>query len=102
MTRSPALIGVAGELDALVGRAARAGSAVIVAVTTGLPSRSRCSVAGRLDALDDPGVVAAAAGHVVLDGADLAAAVGDRLGRAALERVDQRARPPRASSGRRR
>ena len=81
--------GVAGELDALVGRAARR-----VAVTVGghepasLPGRA-ASVAGRLEALDDAGVVPAAAGHVVLDGADLAAAVGDRLGGAALERVDR-------------
>jgi hypothetical protein len=39
--------------------------------------------------MDDPGGVAAVAGHVVLDGADLAAAVGDRLGAPALERVDR-------------
>jgi hypothetical protein len=32
---------------------------------------------GGFEALDDLRVVAAAAGHVVLDGADLAATVGD-------------------------
>ena len=39
--------------------------------------------------MDDPGGVAAVAGHVVLDGADLAAPVSDRLRAPALERVDR-------------
>jgi hypothetical protein len=49
------------------------------------------SVAGRLDALNHPGAVPAVAGHVVPDGADLAAAVGGGLGRPALERVAREA-----------
>jgi hypothetical protein len=44
---------------------------------------------GGFEALDVLRVVAAAAGHVVLDDADLAATVGDRLGRASLERVER-------------
>ena len=77
--------GVAGELDALVGLpgAARLGDGRGGHDAASLPGRAG-SVAGRLDALDDPRGVAAAAGHVVLDGADLAAAVGDRLGRRRL------------------
>jgi len=47
------------------------------------------SVAGGLEAFDYAGVVAAAAGHVVLDCPDLTAAIGGRLGSAALERVDR-------------
>jgi hypothetical protein len=50
------------------------------------------SVAGRLDALDDPRVIAAAEGHVVLDRADLATAISDRLGPSPLERVDRSGR----------
>ena len=69
---------VASELALLAGGAHR----------SGLPWPVRpmgaAAVSGRLDALDDLGGVSAAAGHVVLDGADLAAAVGDRLGRRRL------------------
>ena len=48
--------------------------------------------------MDDPGGVAAVAGHVVLDGADLAPPFSDRLGAPALERVD-RARRLRSRLG---
>src|SRR5205809_5321266 len=47
------------------------------------------SEADRVDAVDHLRVVPAVAGHVVLHGADLALAVGSRVGLAALERVDR-------------
>src|SRR3954464_14787924 len=47
------------------------------------------AVAGGLDTLDDAGGVAAAAGHVVLHGPDLAPAIRHRLRDVALELADQ-------------
>ena len=47
------------------------------------------SVPDGVNAVDDLGGIAAAASHVVLDGADLATAVGDRIGLAALELIDR-------------
>jgi hypothetical protein len=59
------------------------------------------SVPGRLEALDHLGGVAAVAGHVVLDDADLAAAVGDRLGAPApdVDRARRLGAGPRDDKG---
>jgi hypothetical protein len=57
-------------------------------VTTSPPSRWPRTRIRSSDALDDLHVIAAAAGHVVLDRADLAALIGDRVGTPPPEGVD--------------